>query len=336
MKLGNIGDLAQSAQLRRDTVRVKTDLNRLTSELSSGKVASLTAHLKGQFGPLAGVSRSLTLTDANLASNGTATRMASAQQLALGAVQDVAKVAGPDFLDAASAGTDVQRETIARNALGQLEQVLSALNIQIEDKALFAGAALNGPALADAETILTDLESTLASAAGPADAIALVLGWFDAPSGGFETVAYRGAAAPMSDITIAPQESVRLDTTASHPALRDTLRGLALGALVDRGLFAGDSAAEREIMKHAGETLMSATDGVIALQAAVGFTEARIETARIRIEAEQTGLKMARAALVEADPYETALRLQEVQIQLETIYSVTARVSSLSLAQVLR
>lgn len=336
MKLGNIGDLAQFAQLRRDTAAVKTDLNRLTREMSSGKVASLNDHLKGQFGALAGISRSLTLGDANLASNGTAGRIASAQQLALGAVQDVVMAAGPEFLQAASAGNDVQRKTVAHNADGQLQRVLATLNTQLENKALFAGAALNGPALADADAMLTDLESTLTAATGPADAIARVTAWFDTPAGGFETVAYRGADTPMSDIVIAQQETARFDVTASDPVLRDTLRGLALGALLDRGLFAGDPAAQRAIMQHAGETLVNAADGVTARRAGLGFTESRIEAARIRIEAEQTGLEMARSALTESDPYETALRLQEVQLQLETIYSVTARLSNLSLAQVLR
>lgn len=336
MKLGNIGDLAQSTMLRRDTARVKGDLDRLTREMTSGKAASLNAALKGQFGPLASISRGLSLNDATLASNATAARLASAQQVALGTVQDVVSAAGPDLLEAASTGNDVQRAVVVQKATEQLQQVLSALNTQVENKAVFAGAALDGPAMTDAETMLVNIEQALTAAVGPADAIARVTAWFNTPSGGFESVAYQGATDPMSDIAVASGETAQLDITAADPALRDTLRGLALGALMERGLFDGDAAAQGALMRDAGALLANAADDLTARRAGLGFTESRIEAARIRTEAETSGLEMARSALVDVDPYETALRLQEVQLQLETIYAVTARVSGLSLAQVLR
>jgi flagellar hook-associated protein 3 FlgL len=331
-----VGDLAQTTALRRDTARVKGDLNRLTSEMTSGRTASLNSALRGQYGALAGVSRSLALNDAVLSSNATAARLAAGQQLALEAVQNAADAAGPDFLEAASSGNDVQFKVLAERSSGQFQSALAALNTDLEGKALFAGAALDGSALASAETILADLEAALSGVIGPADAIATVRAWFDDPGGGFETVAYQGAALPMSDLEIAPGESARLGITAADPALRDTLRGLALGALLDRGLFDGDPVAQKEIMRHAGNTLVSASDSVTAMRGGLGYTEARIDAARVRIGAETTGLEMARGALVDADPYETALRLQEVQSQLETIYAVTARLSGLSLAKVLR
>lgn len=336
MKTANVGDLVQTKMLRRDTARVKDDLNRLTGEMTSGKIASLNEALRGQFGPLAGISRSLALNDASLASNGTTARFAAAQQLALETVQAAALSAGPDFLEGVSTGSDVQRQVLARKASGQFEQALSALNTQVENKALFAGAALDGPALADAESMLASLEAALSGVVGPADAIATVRDWFDAPGGGFDSVAYRGSTVPMSEMGIAAGETVRLDITASDPSLRDTLRGLALGALLDRGLFDGDPAAQEAIMRHAGDTLVSAADDVTAQRAGLGFTEERIEAARVRTEAERSGLDLARSALTEADPYETATKLQQVQVQLETIYALTARLANLSLVQVLR
>ena len=59
----SIGDLSQSFQLRRDTTRIKADLNRLTSELSSGVTENVVDRLKGNFGPLAGVERGLARMD---------------------------------------------------------------------------------------------------------------------------------------------------------------------------------------------------------------------------------------------------------------------------------
>lgn len=79
---------------------------------------------------------------------------------------------------------------------------------------------------------------------------------------------------------------------------------------------------------------MNTNDDLTGLRAGIGFAEERIETARVRGEAEATGLEAALGALINADPYETALRLQEAETRV-AIY-VTARVSSLSLVAVLR
>lgn len=336
MKMSNVGDLAQSMLLRRDTARVKTDLNRLSIEMTSQRISDLNTALKGQFGPLAGIGRSLALAEAHIGSNATAARFAEGQQIALGSVHDLVQEAGPAYLEASNPGREVQRSVIAGQASQQFRQALAILNTQIGNKALFGGAALDGPVIADAETILSDLEVALTGAVGPADALAVVQDWFDAPGGGFESVAYRGASAPMTGIVIGEGETALIETTAADGAVRDALRGLALGALLDRGLFAGDGFAQQAIMQSGGETLIGASDGLTVRRAEIGFTEGRIESARIRSETEINALRTARAALTEVDPFETALRLQEVQLQLETIYAVTARVSYMSLAQVLR
>ena len=55
----SLGDLSQMFQLRRDTVRVRSDLAAATQELSSGKKANLGAALGGNYGPLVALDRQL-------------------------------------------------------------------------------------------------------------------------------------------------------------------------------------------------------------------------------------------------------------------------------------
>ena len=76
---------------------------------------------------------------------------------------------------------------------------------------------------------------------------------------------------------------------------------------------------------------MTSQDRLSALRADVGFAEARIEEAQTRNSAARVGLETARNQLLVADPYETAIRLEEAQFQLESLYSVTARTARLSL-----
>ena len=64
--------------------------------------------------------------------------------------------------------------------------------------------------------------------------------------------------------------------------------------------------------------------------------EARVEDAAARLSARGTALEIARNDMSAADPYETATKLQNVQLQLETHYTLTARLSRLSLTEYLR
>ena len=59
------------------------------------------------------------------------------------------------------------------------------------------------------------------------------------------------------------------------------------------------------------------------------------EEASTRLSAERTSYEIARTGLLEADPYETASRLEDVQFQLEALYAVTARMARLSLTSYL-
>ena len=55
----------------------------------------------------------------------------------------------------------------------------------------------------------------------------------------------------------------------------------------------------------------------------------------IRNAAEASALQIARNGLVAADPYDTATAIQAVQTQIETLYTLTARLSRLSLTDYL-
>ena len=67
----------------------------------------------------------------------------------------------------------------------------------------------------------------------------------------------------------------------------------------------------------------------------LGSTEANIINTGVQNDAEKSALETARLGLLSVDPYETAAKLQEAQTQLETLFSITARLSRLSLVNYL-
>jgi len=336
MFTANIGDMAQTMLLRRQTADVSTTLNRLTDELASGRKSDLQEHLRGDFSPLAGVERDLKLASGYAASNEAAAQFAEAQQMALDAVSTTIEGKGATFLQAATSGVSTQMQTAIDGAVGGLDQLISSLNREHAGRALFAGVATNARALAPASELLTKLETALAGATTANDALTAADAFFDTPGGTFETQIYGGDDTPLAPFQIGDGETAKLDLTAADPALRDVLKATALTALMSRGLLAGDAGQRRALLEATGLQLINAGDDVTQRQGELGFAQERIEQARVRGEAQEVALERARNGLLEADPYETAMSLQQTETKLATLFEATARLANLSLVNVLR
>ena len=82
--------------------------------------------------------------------------------------------------------------------------------------------------------------------------------------------------------------------------------------------------------------MIAADSNLTAVRADVGISEAQITDTLTRNASEASALAIARNGIVAADPYETASNIEAVSIQLETLYSLTARLSRLTLVNFLK
>lgn len=333
----SIGDLARNFQLRRQNAELQTRLSTLTKEMTTGMKSDIADAVAGDFKPLAGLNHSLGLLEGYKTAASEAGLFAEGIQNVLGTVQTLAENVAPTLLDAGTAGRAEMIDTTTVDARQKFRSVVSALNTQIADRFLLSGTAIDRAPIASAQDVLDALSAATAGQTTASDIISSVDAWFDAPAGGggYHDVIYDGAG-PQSAIDIGANDSVTLDVTALDPAIRDTLKGLALATLVADGALAGDDAGRALITKTAGETIVGAGSSLATLRARVGTIESHIAESASRNAAERDALRAARVALVEADPYETATALQSVQTSIETLYSITARLSRLSLADFLR
>ena len=131
-------------------------------------------------------------------------------------------------------------------------------------------------------------------------------------------------------------ETADASLLAIDPRIVEPLKALATSAILDLGMFGGQSDLRAELSGAAAEAMLSSADALADAQAEVGTGQGAIERARSRISAERNALEIARAEIVEADPFESATALQTAQIQLESIYTITNRLSNLSLVNFLR
>lgn len=338
MFAANIGDLAQAVLLRRQVNTANVTLNNLTEELASGRVNDLQTHLRGEFTPLTGIERSLKLQETLTNSNANVRQFAASQQIALEQVQNMLQGTAADFIGQGNIGTPPSINATVLGAVDKFETIVGALNTSYAGRALFAGTATQSRALADHETLLAELEAAVVAAGATTanEVVAAVDAWFDTPGGGFETNGYLGATESLAPFNVGEGAQVRLDVRADDPSLRETVKNFATIALLDRGILADDVTGQRALLSITGDRMLTLVDGVTTLRANIGFTEQLIEEAQIQTDAQNAVLIEAREALIGADPYEVSVRLQEVQTQVEMLYTITGRLSQLTLSNYLR
>ena len=334
MALVSLGDMAQSFMLRRQTVMLKSDLQRLSSELTTGRVVDIAARVSGDLVPVSGIDASLARLKAFGAVTAEAGLFAGSAQSALGVIDDLSSDLSRTLLAANSSASQASVDNAGREGRSRLDNAISALNTRVGDRSLFGGVATNGPATASAETLLLALDAAIVSAASAQDVETAVSAWFAAPTG-YAATMYTGGPS-LAPLTVAPGDEVKLDITATDPAIISTLKGLALAALLDRGALSGQPVMRQDLAKRAGISLLESQTSRTYLAARLGSAQAQIDTAASRNAAEATSLQIARLEITAADPFETASKLQETQQQLEKIYAITARITRLSLMDFLR
>jgi flagellar hook-associated protein 3 FlgL len=324
----SLGDMAQSHMLSRQQSVIKAALQRASTELTTGKVDDPGLVLRGDFRGLAGIDATLGRLEGYRATTADASMSATALQTALGKIAAHADGLGAALLTASSSESRSQIDSAGRQSREDLRAIIGTLNTRFSDRSLFAGVATATAPLPDADTWLQSLQASLGPVTTAADLVTAVDAWFAAPAGFAAT--YLGGTG-LAPVDIAPGETADLDIRANDPAMRDTLRAVALSALLDTGVLTGNLAERARLARHSAEALLTTAADRTSLAARVGTAEAKIDAASTRNAAEVTSLGLARLSLIAADPYEAATRLEAAETQLKSIYSVTARLSRLSL-----
>lgn len=329
----SVGDASLTNILARQGAELRAQVSRSSQEVTTGRPDDLARSLRGDVSPLLAIDASLARLRAFRTTTQDAALQTAAQQTALSGISSLASGITVTLLGARDFQTQAQIAAIASDARGRLESAVGLLNTQAAGRAIFSGTATDVVPLGTADDLLAALETAAAGAVAATGVADAVVTWFADPLG-FGAF-YRGGAS-LSDARIAPGEVADLSTTVIDPALRDTLAGFAMAALLDRGILAGNAGERARLAERAGRELLSSEDARIMLAARIGSVEAQIEAARTRNGAEETALGILRSDIGSVDPYEAATRLEAASSQLESLYLVTARVSRLSLVEFLR
>lgn len=334
MPVVSVGDMSQQFVSMRNSGAIKTELSQLAESMSSGRVTDVTSTLNGNTVRLSGINYSLSQLEGYQQAIIETTQVLEGMQEILGRVDTMRADSAEQLLLVNSESTISQVNEAARAARGTFGNMVTVLNTQIADRSLFGGAAVENPALADPEDMLTDIQAAIGGATTPAAITAAITTWFDDPLGGFATMGYLGDTGTMIERRVSDTNTVTLDARADDPAIRETLKSAAIAAMAN-DLPGLDRANKIALLEEAGTGLYTASSELIGVRSRIGSAEAEVARSETEMNAQQTSLGIAKNNLISADPFDTASRLQSVQLQLETHYSVTARLSQLSLLRYL-
>ncbi|MFC3612657.1 flagellin [Lutimaribacter marinistellae] len=334
MTMTSVGDLARGLMLKTRSAEIRSDVERLSKELSSGRVSDVSAHLAGDYSHVTDIERGMSRLDAFRISGTEARLFADAMQAGLTRVADRSSGLSTVLLQADSAGMAGQHGILATEARGALEDMISSLNTRVGGRSVFAGVATDSTPLPQADILLARLKEALEGAGSARDAIEKAQDWFQDPAG-FATL-YGGSDTALSAMQVSERETVALDLTVMDPALRDGLMAAAVAALNDDPALSLSMEQRGVLARELGVALANTGDKVIGLQGKVGAAQDRIGQAAARNAAARSSLEIARNELIGADPYDTATRLQAAQGQLDALYSVTVRNAQLSLVNYLK
>jgi flagellar hook-associated protein 3 FlgL len=336
MTVSTIGDMRQHFLTARHNTALKSELNTLVQELTSGVVADIASHLGGAQTTLSGVDRQLQMLGRFSQSNAETGHLLTIMQTVLATIDGHRETASSTLLTIDASSTQSQVSDASAIASSSFKATVQTLNLRSGDRAMFGGKDLDGNPLANGDEMLNALRLEVMGLTTSADIEAAIDTWFDAPGGGFETDGYQGDADGFLTRATGANQMVEIGVRADDQAIRDTLKSLAKGALAGDTTLSLNPDVQRELQQQAGVDLLTGAASMASVQARLGYVEGQVEEAAVHTSAQESSYGIARNNLVSADPFETASRLQSIQLQLETHYTLTARLSRLSLTEYLR
>ena len=330
MMVRSYGDMAQYLFLRNRSVDLNDTLDTLTQEISTGIASNLPEKLGGDLGFVADLERSIAKMDSYQVAAQETALFASTAQTFISRINDNAQSIGTDILALTAGTNDTTTQNLADQARVYLDSTISNLNGQLSGRSLFSGTDTAAVPLESSSTMMAALQAEVSGLTDPDDIVTAVEDWFNDPTG-FDVVMYNGASTDVAPVRIGSAEEVSISLRADDDRFKDAMMGFALGALAGDdtlGLTPGEAG---DLLDRAGVRIVAAQTSLTEVQADLGFIEHRIEETETRNAAALTSMSVTLNDLILADTAESASRLEEVQFQLEALYTITARSSQLNL-----
>ncbi len=333
---GAISDLTSSLMQMRQAQSLRLAMQDAGQELTTGLKADVKKAAGGDYTELFSIDRSLSRISQQISDLSNASNRADNVQTRLQLLSDLADQSGLRLVAAVETGDIVASGVYANETRAALETVFSTLNGTYAGRSLFSGAAEDTKALANLDQMVSDVSALIDAGPDTASALAAIEDYFFSAGGGFETDIYQGSTLDAPPVEIAEATRLQYLPRADDDAIRSLIQGLVVAATVSGGAGSADRDMQLDLMSEAGTLTFGAKTGLVDLKSALGVAEQKMSEARSFYEAETFSLDLARREIAGVDQYKAAARFASLEGQLQSLYTVTARMSSLTFTNFIR
>ena len=325
-------DIGRALMLAQRGSAAGADIARVADEITSGLVSDPVKSASGDAAQVYAVESYLSNIKVDREIVATVQRRSEVAQTTLNSLRETILPLGPNLTAATTADDSLRAAAYSQTAAETLDFALAGLNATIAGRSLFGGVSNDTPLVGSADALLADVRAAIAK--GSDTPIATVEDYFS-DGGAFSTDFWQGEP-EAGALTLASGHSLESLPTGDGDAFRSMLKGLTLAALSTDESLAPESADQLAFQEGAGKALSTAADELATLQAEIGTGQERAVRIESILVAEQTAAEITRGALFNTDPYAASAELTALEAQLETLYTITARLSQLSLTNYLR
>ena len=315
-----------TSSLKLSIAQTRARIPQVSEEAVTGRRVDLVGHLKGNIG------------DAFLSKKAVDSISTQREQLqiretrldivqtSLTFIQDTTSGIGTRLEAALGIGDESSVDFSAREAVGAIDEIFSALNVRLGERYLFSGDATATPPLGDPDQLITDVQAIAAIATDTTDFNTRIDTYFDTATGPYQQGIYSGSE------SISDADSI----SAIDPAITQLVKGLSVLALAQSSLNFAAIDNNPGILRNAARTLSSRETAVTNLRADQGLKQERVEREQSGLNLEETILIRAFDDIAGRDQFEAASELRQLETNLEASYLLTSRLSNLQFLNFIR
>lgn len=342
MKTSTISSLSVSNAIQLVVSTAQKEVVKLENESVTGTYYDIGLELGAKTSQSLNFSRESTRLKAIVDSNALAEQRMETLQLSMEQMTKSAQGILNTFTGVTGASDGTSTTVAAQQALTALEDFAGQAVTAINGEYIFSG--INTDAQPISATFVTDLTADFNTklnaflAGPPAKTIETMSGgdvddFVASYKAGFDWSSWTNASDTVMSSRISTTETVKTSTSLNGDGFKDFVLSALIGSQLAKEGMQTDALAR--VKHHVVETSGLAVSGVNAERSQLGLSQARVESANETLQAQKTIIDTQFSNLVSVDPYEAKVRLTTLMTQLETSYTITAKIQQLSLVNFL-
>lgn len=342
MKTTSISSHSISTAMQLTVSNAQTEIAKLQEEAVSGTYADVGLELGTRTSTSLDYSRESSRLQSIIDSNALADTRMKTSQLALKNMSDAAQGL-LNSVTALSGNSDASSLKVAADtAMSTLENFVSYANSSANGEYLFSGINTDAQTLSDGfiSDVTADFNSALntfmtangISSVGDITSTQMTQFLSDYEAG-FDWSSWTNASDTTMSTRISTSETVSTSTSANSDGFKNlVLAAVVSSQLVNAGL---NTSALGVVNAKTTEYAGSSITGINSQQSSLGLSQERLEKANTYMGAQKSIIDTQLTGLVGVDTYDASVRLTTLLTQVETSYTITAKIQNLSLVNYL-